>query len=164
MDKGGKSEIPVLKSGDQTFITAEEKAECFASFFSDKSTIPEAENSKAIPHLPKRTTAKCKKVIFWPKQVRKQLQKLDVNGASGPDGVPALVLRGAAAGLASPLAGLFQLCFGKECVPARWRVAGVVPCFRGGDRRSLSGCWPVGSWGAGQRVRLEASGGPWAGL
>ena len=32
MDKGGKSEIPVLKSGGQTFITAEEKAECFASF------------------------------------------------------------------------------------------------------------------------------------
>ena len=46
MDKGGKSEIPVLKSGGQTFMTAEEKAECFASFFSDKSTIPEAENSK----------------------------------------------------------------------------------------------------------------------
>ena len=54
MDKGGKPEIPVLKSGGQTFITAEEKAECFASFFSDKSTIPEAENSKAIPHIPQR--------------------------------------------------------------------------------------------------------------
>ena len=54
MDKGDKSEIPVLKSGGQTFITAEEKVECFASFFSDKSTIPEAENIKAIPHLPQR--------------------------------------------------------------------------------------------------------------
>ena len=93
-----------LEVWGQTFITAEEKAECFASFFSDKSTIPEAENSKAIPHLPQKTTAKCKKVIFWPKQVRKQLQKLDVNKASGPDSIPALVLRNAAAELASPLA------------------------------------------------------------
>ena len=143
MDKGGKSEIPVLKSGGQTFITAEEKAECFASFFSDKSTIPEAENSKAIPHLPKRTTAKCKKVIFWPKQVRKQLQKLDVNKASGPDGIPALVLRNAAAELASPLARLFQLCFNKEYMPAQWKVANVIPCFKKGDKHSLSNYRPI---------------------
>ena len=143
MDKGGKSEIPVLKSGGQTFITAEEKAECFASFFSDRSTIPEAEDSGAIPRLPQRTTAKCKKVIFWPKQVRKQLQKLDVNKASGPDGIPALVLRNAAAELASPLARLFRLCFDGECVPARWGVASVVPCFKGGGKRSLSDCRPV---------------------
>ena len=143
MDKGGKSEIPVLKSGGQTFITAEEKAECFASFFSDKSTIPEAENSKAIPHLPQRTTAKCKKVIFWPKQVRKQLQKLDVNKASGPDGIPALVLRNAAAELASPLARLFQLCFNKEYMPAQWKVANVIPCFKKGDKHSLSNYRPI---------------------
>ena len=143
MDKGGKSKIPVLKSGGQTFITAEEKAECFASFFSDKSTIPKAENSKAIPHLPQRTTAKCKKVIFWPKQVRKQLQKLDVKKASGPDGIPALVLRNAAAELASPLARLFQLCFNKEYMPAQWKVANVIPCFKKGDKHSLSNYRPI---------------------
>ena len=54
--------------------------------------------------------------------MRKQLQKLDVNKASGPDGIPALVLRNAAAELASPLARLFQLCFNKEYMPAQWKV------------------------------------------
>ena len=143
MDKGGKSEIPVLKSEGQTFIAAEEKAECFASFFSDKSTIPEAENCKAIPHLSQRTTSRCSKVVFWPKQVKKQLQKLDVNKASGPDGIPALVLRNAAAELASPLARLFQLCFNKGHMPAQWKVADVIPCYKKGDKHTPSNYRPI---------------------
>ena len=143
MDKGGKSEIPVLKSDGQTFITAKEKAECFASFFSDKSTITETENSKQFPHLPSRTTNKCSSVIFWPKKVRKQLTKLDINKASGPDGIPALVLRTAAAELATPLARLFQLCFNSGHMPAQWKVADVVPCFKKGDKHSPSNYRPI---------------------
>ena len=143
MGKGGKSEIPVLKSAGQTFISADEKAECFASFFSDKSTIPEADNSKAIPQHTKRTNSKCSKVVFWPQKVRKQLEKLNVNKASGPDGIPALVLRTAAAELATPLAQLFQLCFNKGYMPAQWKVADVIPCFKKGDKHSPSNYRPI---------------------
>ena len=143
MDKGAKSEIQVLKSEGQTFTTAEEKAECFASFFSEKSTITEAENSKAIPHLSQRTTSKCNKVVFWPKQVKKQFQKLDVNKASGPDGILALVLRNAAAELASPIARLFQLCFNKGHMPAQWKVADVIPCHKMGVKHSPSNYRPI---------------------
>ena len=143
MDKGGRSGVPVLESGGRAFVAAGEGAGCFASFFGDKSTIPEAEDSGAMPRLPRGAAAGCGEVIFWPGQVGKQLQRLGVSGASGPGGVPALVLRGAAAGLASPLAGLFQLCFNGECMPARWGVAGVIPCFRGGDGRSLGSCRPM---------------------
>ncbi|XP_072044883.1 uncharacterized protein [Amphiura filiformis] len=143
MDKGGKSEIPVLKSDGQTFITAKEKVECFASFFSDKSTITETEKSKQFPHLPPRTTTKCSSVTFWPKKVRKQLTKLDINKASGPDGIPALVLRTAAAELATPLARLFQLCFNRGHMPTQWKVADVVPCFKKGDKHSPSNYRPM---------------------
>ena len=144
MDKGGKSEIPVPKSEGQTFITAEEKADCFASFFSENSTIPEAENSKAITHIsPKGPPPNAVKLFFWPKQAKKQLQKLDVNKASGQDGIPALVLRNAAAELASPITRLFQLCFNKGHMPAQWKVADVIPCHKKGDKHSSSNYRPI---------------------
>ena len=81
--------------------------------------------------------------MYQTKQVSKQLQKLDVNKASGPDGIPALVLRNAAAELASPLARLYQLCFNKEYMPAQWKVANVIPCFKKGDKHSLSNYRPI---------------------
>lgn len=113
MGKGGKSEIPVLKSDQSTYISTEEKAECFESFFSEKSTIPPNVHDKPVPSIPPRTTSKCSKVVFWPKRVKKQLLRLDINKASGPDGIWAIVLRNAAAELATPLARLFQVCFNK---------------------------------------------------
>ena len=143
MGKGGKTEIPVLKADGQTYITSVEKAECFSSLFSDKSTIPEAENSKPVPELHPRTTSTCSKVVFWPKKVKKQLMKLDVNKATGPDDIPALVLRRAAPELATPLARLFQLCFDKGYMPAQWKTANVTPCYKKGDKHTPSNYRPI---------------------
>ena len=49
MGQGGKCDIPVLCSNDQTFIISTDKAECFADIFAEKSTISEAENEKQSP-------------------------------------------------------------------------------------------------------------------
>lgn len=143
MGKGGKSEIPVLKSDHSTFISTEDKAECFSTFFSEKSTIPREENEKPIPYIPPRTSAQYDKVVFWPKKVKKQLLKLDVNKATGPDKIPAIVLRKAAPELATPLARLYQICFDRGLFPAAWKVADVIPCHKKGDKHSPSNYRPI---------------------
>ena len=141
--KGGKSEIPVLKANGNTHISSEDKAECLASLFCEKSTIPEEDNNKSVPELHTRTSSNCSKVVFWPSKVKKELLKLDINKASGPDDVPALVLKMAAPELATPLARLFQICFDKGYMPAQWKCAHVIPCYKKGDKHTPGNYRPI---------------------
>ena len=68
----GKYDIPVLCSNEQTFITSTDKAECFADIFTEKSTIPEAENEKPVPMC--TGTQVLNKIVFWPKKVKKSTE------------------------------------------------------------------------------------------
>ena len=94
--KGGKSEIPVLKTDGETYITSADKAECFSSLFCEKSTIPEEDNNKSVPQLQRRTASSCSTIVFLPSKVKKQLLGLDTTKATGPEDIPALVLKTAA--------------------------------------------------------------------
>ena len=141
--QGGKSEIPVLKANGRTYITSEDKAECFSSLFCEKSTIPEEDNNKDIPQLHQRTFTSCSRVVFWPSKVKKQLINLDTSKATGPDDIPALVLKMAAPELAKPLARLFQLCFDSGYMPAQWKCANVIPCYKKGDKHTPGNYRPI---------------------
>ena len=72
-------------------------------------------------------------VVFWPSKVKKELLKLDINKASGPDDVPGLVMKMVAPELATPLARLFQTCFDKGYMLAQWKYAHVIPCYKKGE-------------------------------
>ena len=143
MGQGGKCDIPLLSTGNQTFITSEEKAECFASIFAEKSTIPQEENEKDIPNIPTKTKAGLKKIVFWPKHVRKVLSGLDIDKATGPDSIPARVLKQCAPELAKPLARLFQLLLNKHYMPKQWKVAHVIPCYKKKDKHDPNNYRPV---------------------
>ncbi|KAI8506614.1 hypothetical protein Bbelb_160410, partial [Branchiostoma belcheri] len=61
MGEGGKCGIPLLTLDDQTFISSDQKAECFAEIFSEKSTIPKEENDREVPKVSRKTHASLKK-------------------------------------------------------------------------------------------------------
>ena len=61
MDKGNKSEISVLSSIDQTFISEEEKTGCFASIFSDKSTFMKSKIARHITRTDSNMALESKK-------------------------------------------------------------------------------------------------------
>jgi hypothetical protein len=143
MGEGGKCDIPLLTNGGETYIRSEEKAECFADIFAEKSTIPQEENEKTVPNINRKAMSSLKKVVFWPKYVRKILCKLDTEKATGPDSIPARVLKKCAAELAKPLAKLFQLLFDKNCMPKQWKVAYVIPCHKKKDRHDPNNYRPV---------------------
>ena len=131
---GGKrsksSRVQALKSstGDWARPPAE-KAELLADTFAAKSVLPDksANEYSAIPStalgpdvfLPIRT-----------KDVRRVLQKLKEDSATGPDGVATRVLKNCADGLALPLAIILRQMLACGCWPNVWREHWVVPLYK----------------------------------
>ena len=75
--------------------------------------------------------------------VRKLLQNLNPCKATGPDNIPAFVLKNTAPELAPLLAELFQLSLDTQEVPEDWKKANIVPIFKKGDRSLPANYRPV---------------------
>ena len=75
--------------------------------------------------------------------VRKLLCNLKVDKATGPDGIPAFILKNAANELAPILTKLFQLSLTSGEFPTDWKCAWVVPIFKKGERHLASNYRPV---------------------
>ncbi|CAI9734911.1 Hypothetical predicted protein [Octopus vulgaris] len=55
--------------------------------------------------------------------------------ATGPDGIPVIVLQKCSPELSSILSRLFQKCISESCFPSLWKFPSVVPVFKNcGDR------------------------------
>lgn len=75
--------------------------------------------------------------------VRKLLRNLKTDKATGPDSIPAFILKMAADQLAPILVRLFQLSLDTGEVPLDWRQAWVVPIFKKGERHLAANYRPV---------------------
>ena len=71
------------------------------------------------------------------------LQSLDTSKASGPDGIPAIVLKQCARVLATPLAKLFNLSLKQGYFPVKWKEARVQPAFKKGDHSYVTNYHPI---------------------
>jgi hypothetical protein len=77
------------------------------------------------------------------KCVRRTLQSLDTSKASGPDGIPAIVLKQCARVLATPLAKLFNLSLKQGYYPEKWKEARVQPAFKNDDHSCVTNYRPI---------------------
>ena len=73
----------------------------------------------------------------------KLLQKLDPHKASGPDNIPARLLKELADSLGPALAILYQASVDTGTVPDIWKSATVAPIFKKGDRNKPSNYRPI---------------------
>ena len=133
--------VAPLKNQDG-FLQSDTKAranilnEQFKSVFTreDLSNIPDTGESD----IPAMHNIK----IDW-KGVHKLLKNLKVHKATGPDEIPAYILKTAADELAPALALLFQLSMDQGEIPQDWKQALVVPIFKKGDKHQPSNYRPV---------------------
>ena len=77
------------------------------------------------------------------KEVRLTLPNLDVNKASGPDGIPAIVLRNCAPEMSSVLTRLFRFTLETGVGPKSWKLANVQPAPKKGSRVDLANYRPI---------------------
>ncbi|CAH2096385.1 unnamed protein product [Euphydryas editha] len=122
---------PLLRADGSLAHSAKEKADLFASLFTENSRLDAA--GKAPP-ISTRADCIMAEVRIRQNEILKILQTLDVNKASGPDGVPAIVLRTCALELSPPLTRLYRLSLKTGKVPKSWKLANVQPVPKKGSR------------------------------
>ncbi|KAJ0177088.1 hypothetical protein K1T71_007097 [Dendrolimus kikuchii] len=122
---------PLLRPDGSLAHTAEEKANLLATLFAESSRLDT--NGATPPHLPHSGTSMAE-IHIRQKEVRKTLKALDVNKASGPDGIPAIVLKTCAPELTPILTRLYRLSLKTGLVPKSWKQANVQPVPKKGSR------------------------------
>lgn len=68
------------------------------------------------------------------KQISTQLQKLDVAKSCGPDNIPVIFIKSCASSLLDPLYLIYNKSLNEGIFPTEWKLANVIPIFKGGDK------------------------------
>ena len=117
------SAIPPLFNGLEVLSSASDKAKLFTENFSKNSSL---DNSGIyLPAFSPRTNLKLHNISVTPKMIKKVIMNLDLSKASGPDCIPAVVLRPE---LSCILVGIFSKCLKEPCFPDCWKVS-LVSCI-----------------------------------
>lgn len=75
--------------------------------------------------------------------IYKKLKSLDEAKGAGSDGIPPVFIIRCAQSLVIPLHIIFNLSFQEGVFPKIWKVAKVVPIFKGGDNQLVSNYRPI---------------------
>ena len=94
---------------------ASDKAKLFAENFSKDSYLDDLGIS--LPVFPSRTNLKLHIIFITRKMVKKVIMNLDWSKASGPDCIPAVVLKNCEPDFSYILAELFGKCLKESCFP-----------------------------------------------
>ena len=100
----------------------------------DKTNIPEPEGEPS-PTMPD--------IIVTTERIRKLLQKLNVNKASGLDMIPARTLKELSEEIAPFLCTIYQKCLETGSIPEIWKTANVLAIFKKGEKFKASNYRPV---------------------
>ena len=132
----GKSAIPPLFNGPEVLSSASDKAKLFAENFSKNSNLDDS--SISLPVFPSRTNLKLHNISVTPKMVKKVIMNLDLSKASGPDCIPAVVLRNCEPEHSHILAEFFNKYLKESYFPDRWKFSSLVPLFKNAGERSTA--------------------------
>ncbi|CAH2267191.1 jg2924 [Pararge aegeria aegeria] len=136
-----RSTFPPLRKPDDTLAhTAQEKAEILCTLFASNSSLNDG--GRTPPSIPRCLSSLCD-IRFTQSYVRKALFSLDVNKASGPDGIPAVVLKTCAPELTPVLTRLFRHSYSAGTVPSSWKTALVHPVPKKGDKSDPANYRPI---------------------
>ena len=134
------SSPPLQKPDGSLAFTSREKAELLVGRFAAASTLNDM--GQAPPNIP-RCPNSLPQVRFTQCIVRSELRNLDVRKATGPDLVPAMVLRACSAELTPVLTRLYRLSYKTSQVPNCWKLAHVQPIPKKGDRSDPANYRPI---------------------
>ena len=139
------SSFPTISSPDGTeHVFNKDKANCFGQYFASKCSLDQDDITDSnIPPTRLRTQRIISNIHFRSPTVQRELQRLVASKATGPDNIPARVVKTCADVLCTPLSKLFALCFAKGRQPAIWKTARVVPVYKKKSKSSPSNYRPV---------------------
>ena len=82
-------------------------------------------------------------LTFTASQVLAVLSSLDVNNASGPDEIPARILKETAHKIAPSLCDLFNKSLSLGSLPTEWKLANIVPVYKKDNKEYVENYQPI---------------------
>ena len=137
-----KVDIPTLVDRNDTYCTMTEKAEHLNNYFTSQSTIDIPLNY-TLPGFNYVTDTRLNHIEISEEEINKVLLCLNVNKASGPDGVCNIILKNIAKKISKPLSLIFNKSLCTGVFPDKWKLANVVPLHKKNDRSVASNYRPV---------------------
>ena len=126
---GGKENIPPLKVDDKWCKDAEAKANLLSETFAHKSELPDRVYNEYSP-IQASEVSLPRFLRIRVRDVRKILRNLDETSGTGPDGLPAIILRRCGDELALPITLLSRMCLTNGCWPSCWRLHWIHPLHK----------------------------------
>jgi hypothetical protein len=130
---------PLQKDGE-TNTESREKAEILNEQFRSVFTI---EKDTEPPIMEGEEYPKIDNLNIHTKGVENLLQKLKVNKASGPDDLPANILKETATEIAAVLTAIFNQSLKTGTLPEDWLKANIAPIFKKGNKNLAENYRPV---------------------
>ena len=125
------------KNSGSSSCTPSSKVNLFASTLASNSNLNDQDFQP--PLYPTSTI-----IMFSTRKLRKVLLQLNTSKSSGPDGIPAIVLKFYAPEFAPVLNKLFQLSYELGIFPSSWKLAHVFPIPQNGEKSDPSNYRPTG--------------------
>ena len=139
--QGGNTDIPTLIDNNVYYENPKDKAELLKNVFATKANIND--DGKTVPMLPSKSAKSLNCIKIRSKYVYRKLSKLKTTKATGPDGIPARVLKECAFVLCRPLSSLFSLSLDIGVVPSEWKCANVVAIHKCGSKSDPNNYRPI---------------------
>jgi exonuclease III len=130
---------PLRDHHGKPIISDFDKAEAFNHFFHSVFTI----DDNNMPDFTRRTAANMDMPVFAPEEVRAVLLEAKNSNACGPDGCSSKFLKFFPE-LCVPLCKLFNMSMRQQAVPQAWKLANVVPIYKGkGSKLDVTNYRPI---------------------
>ena len=138
--KSGQSNIPVLKTNGKLVSEPAEVAEALNSQYISQFT---REPTGDLPNIDGESVPSMSDIVFTAPGIVKLLSNLNPAKASGPDLVPARILKLASMEIAPILCIIFQQSYNTGQVPLDWQQANVTAVFKKGDKTNPANYRPI---------------------
>ena len=132
--------VSPLKIDGKDIINGAEKADMLNNQFYSVFTNEDLTN---FPPTYSEPFTSMPNISFTTDGILNLLQNLDVNKSSGPDEIPAIILKNCALEIAPILQVIFTQSITTNSIPDDWLLANIVPVFKKGNRSIPSNYRPI---------------------
>ena len=141
MNKCKAPKIPPLFVNNNYIINCKEKAEKFASYFSNQCKVIVSDST--LPGFTYLTDARLDKIHFTDDDILLLIRNLQPGKANGPDGISARMLLLCDNSVVLPLSLIFQNILLTGIFPDLWKQANVTPIHKKGDKQIIKNYRPI---------------------
>ena len=141
MNKCKAPKIPPLFVNNNYIINCKEKAEKFASYFSNQCKVIVSDST--LPGFTYLTDARLDKIHFTDDDILLLIRNLQPGKANGPDGISARMLLLCDNSVVLPLSLIFQNILLTGIFPDLWKQANVTPIHKKWDKQIIKNYRPI---------------------